>query len=66
MAGEPEPPDGPTGPGTVLLELGMDVGAPVLIVPADRNGAEIDISQARPARPGGTPQAVPPKSPAGR
>jgi hypothetical protein len=45
----PEPRYGPTGPGTVLLELGRDVGALVLMVPAERNGAEIEISQDGPA-----------------
>jgi hypothetical protein len=41
----PEPRHGPTGPGAVLLELGRDVGALVLLVAADRNGTEIEISQ---------------------
>jgi hypothetical protein len=73
----PEPRYGPTGPGTVLLELGHDVGALVLLVPADRNGAEIEISQdglprrhaqvrERLARAGTTYAAVYPGLPAGR
>jgi hypothetical protein len=41
-----EPHYGPTEPGTVLLEVGGDVGALVLIVPAGLNGAEIEISRA--------------------
>jgi hypothetical protein len=37
---------GPTGPGTVLLELGENTGALLLDVPADLNGHEIEISPA--------------------
>ncbi len=39
---------GPSGSGTVLLELGPGVGALVLQTPAELDGAEIEIS-----RPGG-------------
>jgi hypothetical protein len=35
---------GPSGPGTVVLELGADVGALVLLTPADLDGREIEIS----------------------
>ena len=35
---------GPSGPGTVVLELGADVGALVLFTPADMDGREIEIS----------------------
>ena len=35
---------GPSGPGTVVLELGADVGAPVLFTPAELDGREIEIS----------------------
>jgi hypothetical protein len=35
---------GPTGPGTVILELGADVGALVLEAPPDLAGREIEIS----------------------
>ena len=35
---------GPSGPGTVILELGADVGALVLFTPADLDGREIEIS----------------------
>ena len=35
---------GPTGPGTVVLELGADVGALVLYTPAELDGREIEIS----------------------
>jgi hypothetical protein len=35
---------GPSGPGTVILELGADVGALVLFTPADMEGREIEIS----------------------
>jgi hypothetical protein len=37
---------GPTQPGTVLLDLGGNVGALVLSVPAALAGAEIEISRA--------------------
>jgi hypothetical protein len=37
---------GPSGPGTVVLELGPGAGALVLLAPAEMNGAEIDISRA--------------------
>ena len=36
---------GPTGPGTVILELGADIGALILYTPADLDGAEIEISR---------------------
>ena len=41
---------GPSGPGTVVLELGADVGALVLLTPAELDGREIEIS--RDAAPG--------------
>jgi hypothetical protein len=37
---------GPTGPGTVILELGADIGALILEVPPSLAGHEIDISPA--------------------
>jgi len=36
---------GPSGPGTVVLELGAGVGALVLFTPADLDGREIEISR---------------------
>jgi hypothetical protein len=36
---------GPSGPGTVVLELGADVGALVLFTPAEQDGREIEISR---------------------
>jgi hypothetical protein len=36
---------GSTGPGTVVLDLGADVGALILYTPADLDGAEIEISR---------------------
>jgi hypothetical protein len=36
---------GPSGPGTVVLELGADVGALVLNTPAKLDGREIEISR---------------------
>ena len=36
---------GPSGPGTVVLELGPGVGALVLLTPADLDGREIEISR---------------------
>ena len=35
---------GPSGPGTVVLELGAGVGALVLHTPAELDGREIEIS----------------------
>jgi hypothetical protein len=35
---------GPTGPGTVVLNLGPGIGALVVHTPADLNGREIDIT----------------------
>jgi hypothetical protein len=40
-----EPAAGPSGPGTVVLELGADIGALILYTPADLDGAEIEISR---------------------
>ena len=39
-----EPAAGPSGPGTVILELGAGVGALVLYTPAGLDGEEIEIS----------------------
>jgi hypothetical protein len=36
---------GPTGPGTVLLDLGADIGALILYTPAEMDGVEIEISR---------------------
>jgi hypothetical protein len=36
---------GPSGAGTVVLNLGADTGALVLFTPADLDGAEIEISR---------------------
>jgi hypothetical protein len=48
-----EPRYGPTEAGTVLLELGAEVGALILHVPQELNGHEIDISRAgAPGAPG--------------
>ena len=35
---------GPSGPGTVIMELGADVGALILYTPAEMDGEEIEIS----------------------
>jgi len=40
-----EPAAGPSDPGTVVMELGADVGALVLYTPAALNGREIEISR---------------------
>ena len=40
-----EPAAGPSDPGTVIMELGADVGALVLYTPAALNGREIEISR---------------------
>ena len=36
---------GPSGPGTVILELGTGVGALILHTPAELDGREIEISR---------------------
>ncbi len=41
-----EPRYGPTGPGTVVLDLGPGVGALMVRAPAELNGREIEISPA--------------------
>jgi hypothetical protein len=41
-----EPAAGPSGSGTVVLELGPGAGALVLYTPAERDGAEIEVSLA--------------------
>ena len=72
-----EPAAGPSGPGTVVLELGPGIGALILYTPADLDGEEIEISRdgeprthsrVRPRRmPGQTRYAaVYPSLPAGR
>jgi hypothetical protein len=51
---------GPSGPGTVVLELGPGIGALVLYTPAELDGREIEISlDAVPGAPGapGAPAA---------
>ena len=40
-----EPAAGPSGPGTVIMELGAGVGALILYTPADLDGEEIEISR---------------------
>jgi hypothetical protein len=40
-----EPAAGPSDPGTVVMELGADIGALVLYTPGDLNGREIEISR---------------------
>ena len=39
-----EPATGPSGPGTVVLDLGAGTGALILYTPAELDGAEIEIS----------------------
>jgi len=36
---------GPSGPGTVVLELGPGIGALILYTPAEMDGEEIEISR---------------------
>jgi len=36
---------GPSGPGTVVMELGADIGALILFTAADLDGREIEISR---------------------
>jgi hypothetical protein len=40
-----EPAARPSGPGTVIMELGADVGALILYTPAEMDGQEIEISR---------------------
>jgi hypothetical protein len=40
-----EPAAGPSAPGTVVMELGADVGALILYTPAALSGSEIEISR---------------------
>jgi hypothetical protein len=40
-----EPAAGPSGPGTVIMELGAGVGALILYTPADLDGEEIEITR---------------------
>ena len=44
-AARPEPAAGPSGPGTVVLELGPGAGALILMTPAELDGAEIEVSR---------------------
>lgn len=41
-----EPAAGPSGPGSVVMELGADTGALVLYTPAELDGVEIEITRA--------------------
>ena len=43
-----EPAAGPSGPGTVVMELGADIGALILYTPAEMDGEEIEISRDEP------------------
>jgi hypothetical protein len=45
MQSHAEPAAGPSGPGTVVLELGPGVGALILHTPESLDGAEIEISR---------------------
>ena len=40
-----EPVAGPSGPGTVVMDVGGDIGALVLYTPAGMDGREIEISR---------------------
>ena len=40
-----EPAAGPSGPGTVVMDLGGDIGALILYTPAYMDGREIEISR---------------------
>lgn len=40
-----EPVAGPSGPGTVVMELGADIGALILYTPTDMDGRELEISR---------------------
>ena len=40
-----EPAAGPSGPGTVVMDVGGDIGALILYTPAAMDGREIEISR---------------------
>jgi hypothetical protein len=40
-----EPVAGPSGPGTVVMNVGGDIGALILYTPAEMDGQEIEISR---------------------
>ena len=40
-----EPVAGPSGPGTVVMDVGGDIGALVLYTPAGMDGREVEISR---------------------
>jgi len=48
MSHEHHPATGPTGAGSVVLELGGDIGVLVLHAPAELHGQEIEISKSNP------------------
>ncbi len=53
-----EPVAGPSGPGTVVMEVGGDIGALILYTPTEMDGREIEISRdGEPARRPGEPAA---------
>ena len=56
-----EPPAGPSDPGTVVMELGGDIGALILYTPAELNGREIEISRADDPAAGRTHSQVRPR-----
>ena len=49
-----EPAAGPSGPGTVVMELGADIGALILYTPAEMDGEEIEISRDEPGEADGS------------
>ena len=53
---------GPSGPGTVVLELGPGVGALVLHTPPELDGREIEVSPAGGAAAGRTHSLVRPRT----
>jgi len=56
-----EPAAGPSGPGTVIMELGAGIGALILYTPAEMDGEEIEISRDDPRGSGRTHSRVRPR-----
>jgi hypothetical protein len=56
-----EPPAGPSDSGTVVMNLGGDIGALILYTPAELNGREIEISRADDPAAGRTHSQVRPR-----
>ena len=61
-----EPAGGPSGPGSVVLDLGPGIGALVLHTPPELDGREIEVSRQGPAPAGRTHAQVRPRKTGGQ